>query len=74
MSLLNSEFVKLLLTVLYFLEVLQGSSEFSQVLPKSLVFKGKIINFSLLLLQVICDTLVFCVEIELSLDSMIFFI
>jgi len=39
MSLLNSELVKLFLTVLYLLEVLQSGGELPQVLSQSLVLE-----------------------------------
>ena len=74
MPLLNSKFVKLLLAILNLLEVFQRAGKLSQVFSESLIFKGKVINFSLLLLQVICDTFVFRKEVELRLDSMVFFI
>ena len=74
MALLDSELIKLLLTVFNFLEVFQGSSEFSEVFSQCLVFKGELVDFSLLLIQMICDGFVFCVEIELSLNSMVFLV
>lgn len=64
----------MLLAILNLLEVLQSGCKLSQVFSQSLIFKGKLINFSFLLFQMICDTFVFREEVKLCLDSMVFLI
>ena len=74
MTLLNTELVKLLLTILNLLEVFKSRCQLSQVFPQSGILECQFIYFFLLLVKMICDAFVSSEEVKLGLYSVILFI
>ena len=56
------------------LEIFKSGGQLSQVFPKSWVLKCQVINFLLLLLEMLHNGLVLLVDLKLCLYTMIFFV